>query len=151
MVKISKDKSIKKRRENAYEKIAKRFKVKPSYVQSILKIGRVNPMYFERISKGRMAVYVAESKVKSEEKKELQEVPAIKPIVYFSQNLEPVGNFTQVPGETETGSVDDKHEPVLEVIQRLSKETISFRCPCGCSNTFIINHNTLNHERQEKN
>lgn len=170
------EKSIKKRRETAYEKIAKRFKVKPSYVKHILKIGRVNPLYFERLTQGRIALYVAYSKVKSEEKGELQPIPLVKAVMYFSRQLELGANFLQVdadvtvqpaavekepvsdltpetitPEQKEPAAKQQQVETEVQTIQRLTDNTITFRCPCGCGNTFIINHQTLTHERQAEN
>jgi hypothetical protein len=75
--------SSKKRNPTTVDIIAKRFKVKPSYVRSILKIGRVKPINFRRMRAGRMSVFQAYNDAKKEEKGIIPDVPEVKPIVYY--------------------------------------------------------------------
>ena len=161
-----------KRNPTTYDKIAKRFKVKSHYVKSILKIGRVNPEYFDLIRRGRMAPYVAYSQALAEERKKKQEVAKEKDPVFFEPSAEPTLETTQVAEPTTTEETDKKvnpaadssgvevelekkQQPVLDstqvdsksgFVKRLSADTISFQCPNGC--TYVINHDTLSYEEQ---
>lgn len=88
----------KKRREKTHERIARMFNVKPNYVMHILKIGDVNPEYFDRLRKGRIARYVAYSACISEQRQEYPPVPTDKEPIHFTPETgeEPIINLKQV-------------------------------------------------------
>lgn len=65
----------KKRSADVYEKIARFFGVKRHYVQAILKIGKKNPLYFERLRSGRISAFQAYNDCLTQEKKERGEIP----------------------------------------------------------------------------
>lgn len=163
-------KNKKKRNLTTVEKIAEKFNVKPHYVRSVLKVGRVKPINFNRIKKGRMALYVAYSDAKAEEKGDVPNVPEIKPVMYyhsatntvsesmypevlvaeysatvsttFESGGEPVMNSTN--GEVSLSTDSPQVEQTL--LERIDEEHIRFVCPCGCNNEYIINHKTLSYE-----
>lgn len=85
-------------REKTHERIARLFKVKPYYVQYILKIGDVNDEYFERLRIGRIALYVAYNACVSEAKGVYPPVPTDSDPVLFteSEDDELVSNSKQV-------------------------------------------------------
>lgn len=154
-----------KRNLTTNELIAKKFNVKPNYVKCILKIGRVKPINFERIKKGRMAVYVAYSDALAEERGAQPNVPAVKPVMYFDPNTGTISDrSTNVADEIQlaVNSAQDDQEKnsavehtvnstqddlKSDVLQRLELGIIRFKCPGGCQHEFIINHKTLTYEQ----
>lgn len=155
--------SNKKRNPTTIELIAKRFKVKPNYVRSILKVGRVKPLNFLRIKAGRMAVYVAYNDALAEEKGDKPEVPSIKPVMYYD-NATNTASQVKYPNSLEAANSDSvsttfEHfdEPTANLpqentnkptVELIDIEQIRFSCPCGCNKVFIINHKNLSYEKE---
>ena len=78
--------SDKKRRPTVYDKIGKIMGVTANRVKHLLKVGKVNPWYFDRIEKDRTSLYAAYCKCKEEEKGIEQKVPSVRDTVYVSSN-----------------------------------------------------------------
>ena len=97
----------KKRNAAIYEKIGKLFGKSSSYVKHILKIGRVNPEYFERITNGKFSVFGAYSACIAEARGDIPPVPKVKTPVYYT-------NSTEVPVFTTFGSTDESNEGSAE-------------------------------------
>ncbi len=78
----------KKRRPVVYDKIAKIMCIKPNRVKQLLKVGKVNPWYFERIEKERTSLYAAYCKCNEEEEGVEQKAPRVRDTVYVSSSTE---------------------------------------------------------------
>lgn len=164
-------KNKKKRNLTTVEKIAEKFNVKPHYVRSVLKVGRVKPINFGRIKRGRMALFVAYSDAIAEERGDIPDVPEVKPVMYYhtatntvsesmylevleAENSATVSTTFEPSGEPVMDSthgevsltVDSEQVEQEHLLERVDDDHIRFICPCGCNNQFIINHKTLSYE-----
>lgn len=74
----------KKRRPVVYDKIAEIMGISANRVKHLLKVGKVNPWYFDRIEKDRTSLYAAYSKCKEEERGIEQTAPGEREIVYVT-------------------------------------------------------------------
>lgn len=86
-------KESKKRNATVYAKIAALFGKKEHYVIHIMKIGRVNPLYFERLVSGRFSTFQAYNQCLNEEKSErgelpLSELPKVSEPVYVTDGTQ---------------------------------------------------------------
>ena len=109
-------KNKKERNPTTNELIAAKFKKSENYVKGVLKIGDVNPDYFGRITKGKMALYVAYSRAIAEERKEKQEVPKVSDPKQFETDseAEPTLDSTQVDGEETTEKEAEPASPAVK-------------------------------------
>lgn len=165
----------KKRNPTTIEIIAKKCKVKPNYVKSILKIGRVKPINFRRMKEGRMAVYVAYTDALAEERGDMPDVPIAKPVMYYQSDTN-TASQVRYPDSVEdanTGSVSSTFvhfdEPTVnstqdegveltvfppqekvnqKTVEHIDIEQVRFSCPCGCNKVFIINHKNLSYVKE---
>ena len=162
-----------KRNPTTIELVAKKFKVTPSYVRCILKVGRVKPLNFRRMKKDRIALYVAHSDAVKEEKGDVPDVPEVFPIMYYHTATRTATEMmyleSSIGENTDNTSVTEvsNDEPVVtstldndisltvdspqvdqpdQLLTRIDVDTIHFKCPCGCEQEFIINHKTLSYE-----
>jgi len=110
-----------KRNPTTVDIIAKKFKVKPSYVRSILKIGRVKPLNFIRMREGRMSVYAAYNDAKKEEKGDMPEVPKVKEVVYYQTSSHNVGDIQY---SSSTTLENNSNTSVSEYDQAFSQDGI---------------------------
>jgi len=156
----------KKRNATVYEKIAKLFGKKEHYVRSIMKIGKVNPLYFERLESGRISPFQAYNECLKEEKRKngtipLSEVPKVSEPVYFgnevllpdydtetaTQNapmeneaaMEQAFNNLNITVTAAPQSLDDT--PVQPAIEQAGTKSIRCKCPvCDADIEVIINN-----------
>lgn len=110
-----KKKNKKERNPATVEMIAKKFKTSKNYVRSVLKVGDVNPDLFDRIMKGRMALYVAYGRAIVEERKQKQEVPPVSDVNHFEPDTgeQLTVDPTQVEGQEGITGTDP--QPASEV------------------------------------
>lgn len=74
----------KKRRPVVYDKIAEIMGISANRVRHLLKVGKVDPWYFDRIEKERTSLYAAYCKCKEEERSVEQTAPSEREIVYVT-------------------------------------------------------------------
>lgn len=104
---VSEEKAEKERNATIVEKIAKLFGKSSSYVKHILKIGKVNPEYFELITNEKFSVFGAYSACIAEARGELPSVPKVKTPVYYTSS-------TEVPTYTTFNSTVEQNEEEVE-------------------------------------
>lgn len=108
-------KKNKERNLTTIEKIAEKFKTSKNYVKCVLKVGDVNPDYFPRIGKGKMALYVAYSRAIAEERKEKQEVPKASEARQFTPDPEEELTVDPTQVEDQEGTTGTDPQPASEV------------------------------------